>query len=299
MGYKDLATIDLHIHSNASDGTLSPSEIISRACHLNLRAISITDHDTLEGSRAAIHAGIPSTVKFLSGVEISASAPPSFFLSGSFHILGYGIRLEDPILDRALKRLQIARENRNPQIIDRLKQLGIDISLEELQEEFGESQLGRPHIAQLMVKKGFVASIDEAFDSYIGKDKPAYVDKHRMSCADAIETIDGAGGIAVLAHPYLLRTNDTDAFGKLLGHLKNLGLRGLEVYYPDHPRDETNFYATLAKRLGLLMTGGTDFHGNVNPDIEMGSGRGSFFVPYQLYEEIIKCFDRPGKQEVI
>jgi predicted metal-dependent phosphoesterase TrpH len=291
LGYKDLARIDLHIHSNASDGTLSPSEIISRACHLNLRAISITDHDTLEGSRVAFHAGIPSIIKFLSGVEISAAPPPSFFLSGSFHILGYGIRLEDPTLDKALKRLQIARKNRNPQIIDHLKKLGIDISLKDLQEEFGESQLGRPHIAQLMVKKGFVATIDEAFDSYIGKNKPAYVDKHRMSCAEAIETIRGAGGIAVLAHPYLLRTNGNHAFENLLIHLKSLGLGGLEVYYPDHPADETVFFVALAKRLDLLMTGGTDFHGNVNPDIEMGRGRGSFFVPYRLYEEIIKCID--------
>ena len=288
MGFREPARIDLHIHSNASDGTLSPAEIISRACHLNLKAIAITDHDTLDGAKTAYRNGIPSHIKFLTGVEISASPPPSFPISGSFHILGYAIRLDDPILSEALIRLQAARRNRNPEIIKRLKKLGANLSIEDLEEEFGKTQLGRPHIAQLMIKSGFVSSIDEAFDNYIGKDKPAYVDKYRIDCAEAINTIRGAGGIAVLAHPCLLKIDDAAVLEDLLITLKEMGLGGLEVYYPDHTHQTTMLYKNLAERLGLVMTGGTDYHGSLIPQIEMGFGEGDFHVPYELYEDIVK-----------
>ncbi len=147
MEFNANAGIDLHIHSNASDGSLSPSDILSRAQALNLKAISITDHDTLEGSRAAASATRPLSLEFLTGVEISASPPPSTSLTGSFHILGYGICLDDPALNNALVKLQAARRDRNPQIIRRLNEIGCRISLEELQEEFGKSQLGRLHLA--------------------------------------------------------------------------------------------------------------------------------------------------------
>ncbi len=288
MEYNWNAGIDLHIHSSASDGTLSPAEILFQAKNLHLKAIAITDHDTIEGSKAALSVGIPPSTKFLTGVEISVSPPPLLPLFGSFHILGYAIRLDDSDLNKTLKVLQTARKNRNPRIMERLCNQGFDLSLEELYSEFGDSQVGRPHIARLMVKKGYVKSIDEAFDEYIGSVRPAYVDKYRLYCARAIEIIDGAGGIAVLDHPFILKTKRKEVLEDLIITLKKMGLRGLEVYYPDHSSADTDYYSMLARRHGLLMTGGTDFHGFIKSDIEMGYGNGSFQVPYELSETLME-----------
>ncbi|MBU3981485.1 MAG: PHP domain-containing protein [Proteobacteria bacterium] len=286
MEYRNNAGIDLHIHSNASDGTLSPSEILALAQNLNLAAIAITDHDTVNGSKEALSIGIPTSLKFLTGVEISASPPPSFPYSGSFHILGYSINIDDPLLNKTLAVLQEARKNRNPGIIDRLNSLGIDLSMSELLSEVGDAQLGRPHIARLMVKKGYVESISEAFDKYLGKGRPAYLDKYRIDCSRAIEVILGAGGIPVIAHPFLLNPRDVADIEDLIIVLKKMGLKGIEVYYPEHSPHVISQLADIANRHELLMTGGTDFHGSLKPEIKMGSGRGDFFVPYILYEKL-------------
>jgi len=288
LDYKKNVNIDLHIHSSASDGTLSSSEILIQARKQNLGAIAITDHDSIEGSRQAISAGIPPSIKFLTGVEISATPPPGFFCSGSFHILGFGIKLNDSILNQTLEMLQKARRNRNPQILDRLKRLGMMLSLKEVENKVCKGQIGRPHIADLMVKKGFVKSSDDAFDRYLGKGKPAYVDKFRIDSARVIETIAKAGGISVLAHPLLLNIEQDEIMEDLIVTLKTMGLKGLEVYYPAHTPEHIGYYAALARRHDLLMTGGTDFHGLLKPDIQMGSGRGNLNIPFELYERIVE-----------
>ena len=279
-------SIDLHIHTTASDGTLTPEQVISQAHRLKLKAIAITDHDTVAGSKEALRSGIPPSLGFLTGVEISATPPPFYPGSGSFHLLGYSILLDDPSLNRTLEKLQLARKNRNPAIINRLNELGISITLEEVRKEAGEGQLGRPHIAQLMVKKKVVASIDEAFDRFLGTGKPAYVDKQRVDFDKAIKIIIDAGGVPVLAHPGLLAYKNENQIDELIGKLKKTGIQGVEVYYSGHTPKETRLYAELARRHDLLMTGGSDFHGAIQPDIEMGSGRGDLIVPYELFEKL-------------
>jgi 3',5'-nucleoside bisphosphate phosphatase len=278
--------IDLHIHSTASDGSFTPAEIIDHAQKLNLAAIAITDHDSIDGSREALRIGIPPSFNFLTGVEISAAHPPFFPGSGSFHILGYDIHLDNRDLNQALSKLQAARKNRNPSILKRLNKLGFQISLDEVNQEVGEGQLGRPHIAYAMVKKGFVTSIDEAFDKYLGTRGPAYVDKYRIECEQAIQIIRAAGGVPVLAHPALLDIENDQKLDALLQNLMKIGLAGIEVYYPGHSPQQIRQYTELARKYGLLMTGGTDFHGTITPQIKMGSGNGSLFIPYLLYKKL-------------
>jgi predicted metal-dependent phosphoesterase TrpH len=279
--------IDLHIHSTASDGSFTPAEILDHAQKLNLAAIAITDHDAIDGSREALRIGIPPSLNFLTGVEISAAHPPFFPGSGSFHILGYDIHLDNRDLNQALSKLQDARKNRNPSILKLLNKLGFQISLDEVNQEVGEGQLGRPHIAYAMVKKGFVTSIDEAFDKYLGTRGPAYVDKYRIECEQAIQIIRAAGGVPVLAHPALLNIENDQKLDALLQNLIKIGLAGLEVYYPGHSPQQIRQYTQLARKFGLLMTGGTDFHGTITPQIKMGTGKGTLFVPYLLYEKLL------------
>ena len=286
MEYNNHLGIDLHIHSTASDGSLTPAEILDHAQKLNLAAIAITDHDSIDGSKEALRNGIPPSVNFLTGVEISAAHPPFFPGSGSFHILGYDIRLDDQALTQALNKLRQARKNRNPKIVKRLNELGFQISLEEVNQTVGKGQLGRPHIAYTMMKKGFVGSINEAFDKFLGTARPAYVDKERIGCEDAVKMIRSAGGIAVLAHPGLLDIEDESKLEELIQDLIKIGMGGMEVYYPQHSPEQIRRYTELSNKYNLLMTGGTDFHGSITPEIKMGSGKGTLFIPYLLYEKL-------------
>ncbi|MBC2711162.1 MAG: PHP domain-containing protein [Desulfosarcina sp.] len=278
--------IDLHVHSTASDGTLTPFEILAMAVQLGLKAIAITDHDTLSGSVAAIASGIPSPLKFLTGIEISAAAPVGYRVNSSVHILGYGIDPCHSALNSLLNVLKTARENRNPQIIERLNALGMDLNMDELARIVGDATAGRPHIAQLMINRGLADSINDAFDRFLGTNKPAYVEKFRVPMADAIGAINNAGGIAVLAHPYLNGLTDPATFETFLLTLQSMGLKGIEAIYPGHPEAATAEYCRLAHKHNLLITGGTDFHGDVTPGIQMGVGDGSFHVPYSLYETL-------------
>jgi len=288
--FKPSTAIDLHLHSTASDGTLSPANLIAMAVGLGLGAIAITDHDSIAGCREALLDGIPDELGFLTGVEISAEPPPSYPGSGSIHILGYGIRLDDPELNRTLERLQDARRDRNPQIITRLNQIGLALTLREVEQEAGEDgQPGRPHIAKVLIKKGYAADINDAFDRYLGHGRPAYVDKFRIESADAIRLINAAGGTPVLAHPCLLELETDDQLDEIVREMVSMGLKGLEVYFTDHTPEQTRRYAELATRHELLMTGGTDFHGDTHPGTRMGVGKGDLIVPYALYEGLIGC----------
>ena len=278
--------IDLHIHTTASDGSHTPNEIIEMAQRLHLRAFSITDHDTVNGVKEIITASLPKNLKFVPGIEISAAAPKSFKFNGSLHLLGYGINPSDNGLNELIVLLHQSRDHRIPRIMDRLSQLGIHLSMAEIKRKAGKSVLGRPHIAKAMVANGYVNSVNDAFDRFLGKRKPAYVDKFRISCQKAIKVIESAGGIAVLAHPFLIDQN-FKKIEQLMEMLIPFGLGGIECFYPEHPKTAISFYKSLAKRKGLLITGGTDFHGsNIRPGIQLGSAKGKFYIPYALYRQL-------------
>ena len=277
--------VDLHIHSTASDGSMTPGEIVALALSLELKAIAITDHDTVDGAKDVLQHGCPVELSFIPGVEISSTPPSPFVSSGSFHILGYGIRPDDPDLDCALKKVQQARTERNPKIISRLNDEGMMISLDEVIEQAGGDVIGRPHMAQVLVKKGYVSSIKEAFDRFLAKGKPAYVEKYKLTCDEAIQVIRKAGGIPVLAHPVSLGM-DTETLSRLLDRLCSMGLLGLEAYYSTHSPQETETFCRLAEDKNLVITGGSDFHGSFKADIALGCGRGDLHVPFSVYENV-------------
>lgn len=290
MDSKQSGGIDLHIHSTASDGTHTPQEILEMAARAGLQAIAITDHDTLEGSRRAFDGDIPASLAFLTGVEISVHAPAASNISDSLHILGYGVDPDDSNLLDALDKFQKVRNTRVHRIVERLNALGIALTLEQVMGAAGDGTPGRPHVATAMVNAGYAEHINDAFDRFLGNGRPACVSKERMTCENAFELIHGAGGIPVLAHPYLIPCQGSDGLISLVEQLCAMGLKGIEVYYPKHTPEAVGQYLKLAKKYGLLATGGSDFHGALIPEIEMGCGEGGLYVPYVLYEKILSAY---------
>lgn len=278
--------IDLHTHSTASDGTFSPSELIHLAKREGLKALALTDHDTTRGLPEAYEAAREEGIPFLCGVEISVK----FNGPGHFHLLGYFLSPELPPLEETLKALQEARKRRNELMVEKLRALGVEITLTEL-EEIAKGEIGRPHFARLLVEKGYVRTPDEAFEKYLRKGAPAYVPKALLEPKEAIEKILQAKGIPVMAHPITLKLTPTE-LSNYLRELKELGLRGVEAYYSEHNRDFTNFLLNEAQRLGFLITGGSDFHGANKPDIKLGRGFGNLKVPEECFERLKKELEK-------
>lgn len=269
--------IDLHLHSLCSDGSASPSEIVSLAKRNGAHAIALTDHDNIAGLLEARESASRAGLEFINGVEISADYQP-----GTMHILGYYFDPESNVLASTLQELRNAREDRNPQIAEKLRHLGLDVTMEEVAALAGSEVVGRPHFARLMLNKGYVPSIKEAFDRYLAKGAPAYVEKRRLSPRDSIELIHAAGGAAVLAHPYQLKLESWHELEDKVKELADYGLDGIEAIYSRHSVDERERYALLARRFGLLVTGGSDYHGTYKPDLDVVSGLGDLRVPYEL-----------------
>lgn len=274
--------IDLHSHSTYSDGSSSPHELVRLAAEAGARALAITDHDTVAGLAEGRAAARAAGVEFIDGIEISAEYSP-----GTMHILGYYIDAESEALLSTLEELRDARDNRNPKIASRLQALGIDISYDEVQAIAGNEVVGRPHFARVLLEKGYVESIQDAFNRFLGKGAAAYEEKKRLSPEESIEQIHRAGGVAVLAHPYQLKLSaaDTDA---MLGKLAGMGLDGVEAIYSRHSKADRDLYCEMAARHGLLVTGGSDYHGTYKPDIRIVTGLGDLRVPYTLLEEVRK-----------
>ncbi len=287
LDFKPCGGIDLHIHSTASDGTCTPTEILTMAVEIGLQAIAITDHDTIDGSRSALESGVPERLRFITGVEISTQAPDGFPIKGSLHILGYGVDVNDPALNDALNELQRARDERVPKIIERLNRIGIDITMEQVGEHVGDGSAGRPHVARALIDSGVASDVNDAFDRYLSKGQPGYVDMYRFPCETAMTLIREAGGISVLAHPYLVPDNPPNDLHALVSRLYDMGLMGIEAFYPNHSTGDVKRYQALAGEFDLLVTGGTDFHGDLIPEIMLGRGKGDLHIPFSLYEQLI------------
>lgn len=272
--------IDLHVHTTASDGTLSPTAVVQYAKNRGLEAIAVTDHDTVQGLAEAAAAGLSAGFEVVPGVEISAE-----FSGGALHILGYYIDFNDSSLIQRLSVLQNARAERNPKIVRKLQSLGFSISFDEVEQEAGGGLVGRPHFAQVLLKKGCVKSLQEAFDKFLKKGAPAYEEKFRFPTQEAISMIIDAGGIPVLGHPVTLNCNGEQLEAKVK-EWKKQGLQGIEVYYSDHNAAQTRQYETLARTCGLIPTGGSDFHGRMIKGIELGIGKGNLDIPYSILQEL-------------
>lgn len=276
-----MKTIDLHSHTTASDGSLSPTQLVQLAHDSGLCALAVTDHDTLAGIPEATEAGKKLGVEIVPAVEISGIWP-----TGTLHMLGYLLDTQSPALNAALDQLLEGRNTRNPRIIANLNKMGMAITLDEAAAQAGGKVVGRPHIAKVMLAKGYVKSIQEAFDKYLADNAPAFENKEVMKPAEAIKAIHAGGGLAVLAHPNWLKCPDDAAVEKAIVDLKAAGIDGVEVWHSDHHEREETLYSRIAEKHGLVTSGGSDFHGASKGDIRLGKGRGRLNVPYSVLEKL-------------
>jgi 3',5'-nucleoside bisphosphate phosphatase len=288
--------VDLHCHSTASDGTLPPAEVVRLAKESGLSGLALTDHDTIGGVEAAAEEARRIGLDFLAGIEISCEYRPP----GTMHILGYGVDPRSETLRDLTRRLLEGRDNRNPRIVQKLNALGVSITMQEVEEEArataadSRKPVGRPHIAAVLLRKGYVSSIKQAFDKYLAQGAPAYFDKERLTMREAMDMIHQSGGMPVLAHPIQLRTGNDSHLERVVKDLVDLGLVGLETIHSDHDAALVEKYTRLADRFGLLKTGGSDFHGTNKKDIQLGLANGRR-IPREFLDRLLERHRELGR----
>lgn len=270
--------IDLHVHSTYSDGSLTPGELVEKAVKAGLSAMALTDHDGMMGVGPFLESCRAQGLRGIPGVEISVD-----YDGGTMHMLGYFMDHQNGGMNERLARLRQGREERNGRILERLNRLGLALNWEEVARYAKEDVVGRPHFALAMVAKGYVRKKDEAFERFLGKGKPAYVDRFRFTVEQSIAMIREAGGVPVLAHPFTLNLGRR-RLRLLLDDCARKGLQGLECYYSEHNPDQQRFCISVARDLNLAVTGGSDFHGAMNPDIRQGVGFGNLSIPDELVD---------------
>ncbi len=276
--------IDLHMHTNYSDGSYSPEELIDYVSGRDLGIIAVTDHDETGGVIPAREYGKKRGVEVIPGVELSIDIE----LTGAAHLHLLGLMFDpgNVTLKNELAQLKKAREERAFMIVQKLREAGLPIEAGDLVDAVGQGSAGRPHIAEILIKKGVVGDIYEAFSTYLSKGRPGYVPKKKLKLAPAIELIHGAGGLAILAHPVSLKCKTYRELGEKIIEMKSVGLDGIEAYYPGHDKYLTKWLVTFAGKNHLLLSGGSDFHGSAKPDVEPGIGRGSLDIPTDLVERM-------------
>jgi len=270
--------IDLHSHTDRSDGTFTPAELIAEAVRVGLSALAITDHDTFAGHDAAVPFAADAGLELICAIELSTR-----YQGNSVHLLGYfpGAPPSDEL--RAwLEFLQENRRERNERLIKKLQSLGLDITLAEVETK-GRTLTARPHFARVLVEKGYAKDIDEAFRLYLDESAKGYVQRHEVPMEEALERILQSGGIPSLAHPVRVAKNNWAKLAEYVEDLAGCGLRAIEVYHSDHSPENVSYYQSLAERFGLAATGGSDFHGGNKPSIELGTGhRNNLHVPDEV-----------------
>jgi predicted metal-dependent phosphoesterase TrpH len=273
--------IDLHTHSTYSDGSASPAELVENAARIGLSTIALTDHDTQEGIPEATAAASVHGIDLIAGTELSLQTE-----RGGMHLVVLWLdNTTGPLQDR-LFELQSARGGRNQTIVDELTRLGMPISLAEVEEVAGSGSVGRPHIAEVMVRRGYVPDIKTAFDLWIGNHGPAYARRKTLTPEEGIGLAVESGAVPVLAHPHTLGINRAHEMADLLDELKGYGLVGLEAIYPIYRQHERYGYADLARRFGLVPSGGSDYHGTFKVGLELGIGYGDLVVPESVRDEL-------------
>ena len=278
---------DLHTHSTASDGSDSPARVVELAMQAGLGAVALTDHDTQEGVDEAQSAARQTRIDVIPGVELSLR-----YEGGGMHLIVLWLTPgRGPLQDR-LRGLQDGRGTRNERIVALLADAGMPITIEEVLDEAGGGTVGRPHIAAVMMRRGYVPDIRTAFDVWLGAGKPAYAGRDRLDPEDAISLARESGAVPVLAHPHTLGITTASAMADLLARLKRAGLVGLEAHYSSYRAHERAGYADLASRFELLPSGGSDYHGTYKPGLSIGSGYGDLVVPGDLMERL---GDRAGR----
>ncbi len=262
--------IDLHSHTNESDGTFTPQELIDCAVATGLEALAITDHDTFAGFDQAKPIAEAAGLDLVCGIELSTRSPGG--RSRAVHLLGYFLHRPPAAEFRAwLGEVLQDRRDRNIRLVKSLQSQGIDIELSEV-EKMGRTLTGRPHFARLLIRKGYVATPEEAFRKYLDESAPTYVERRSPYIAEGIQRVLDAGGLPVLAHPVRLGVRDPADEEALIGEMRDAGLRGIEVYHSDHTLKDMERYSGIARKYNLAVTGGSDFHGDAKPQIALGTG---------------------------
>jgi len=257
---------DLHAHTTASDGTLSPTELIEHALRQGLNVLAVTDHDSTEGVHEALVRAAGTRLEVWPGVEISTDVTEA-----EVHVLGYFVNTTDPEFQAILGRLRESRVGRAEQMVAKLTSLGMPLSFERVRQLAGTGAIGRPHVAQAMVEQGYVPSAKEAFTLYLGRNGPAYVDRFKLTPEDAVQLIQRAGGMPVLAHPtYCAGNNPNFDLTGFVRELREAGLAGIECYYADYSPEVVESLVGIARELNLIPTGGTDYHGRNQSFVELG-----------------------------
>ncbi len=275
--------IDLHGHSTASDGTYSPKDYVILAKKIGLKAVALTDHDTVSGLKEFVEEGENLQIEVVPGIEISSLYKKTI----ETHILGYFIDAYDDSIEEKLKGMQNSREERNVKMVEKLQNLGIDISYTEWEEEAGGKIVGRPHLAALLVRKGVCKDLREAFNKYIGNEGIAYIPKEKKTAKEAVEFLRECGICPVLAHPAIYNLN-TNRLIEMILELKEAGLVGIEVIHSEHSTKNFNKLLELAYRFKLVPTGGSDFHGEKKPYVKMGFPE----TPYEYLEKLKEKWEK-------
>lgn len=274
--------IDLHVHTTASDGTMEPRATVELAKQKCLRAIAITDHDTVLGCKEAMEAGQALGIEVVPGIEFGTK------YGIAVHMLGYYVNLESPVLKAMTQSIVEDRDQRNEKTVKLMQENGINVTYAQLKERYGEV-IGRPHFAHVLMEAGLAVDVQDAFSRLLGKGMKYHQYRHTLEIEEVIECIIGSGGVAVLAHPFQYKKNDAE-LRELIEYCIGFGLRGMECSYSGYSEEQVAYLEKLADEYGLIKTGGSDFHGENKPHIGLGSGiDNNLSVPYKWLEDLKEC----------